>query len=103
MCSLNERRKTLNPDKYNRQIPLVCPTCGGDQFETQDDIEGSASVVKCISCERKFTKNELVRENGENIDAHISEINAQVVEDIKKDLRKSFKEAFRGNKNITIK
>lgn len=93
----------MNPDKYNRQVRLICPTCGGDQFETRDDIEESTTVVKCISCDRELTKDELIRENGENIDAHISEMNDQIIEDAAKELRKSLKDAFRGNKNITIK
>ncbi|WP_292364244.1 MULTISPECIES: ECs_2282 family putative zinc-binding protein [unclassified Methanoculleus] len=93
----------MNPDKYNRQVMLVCPTCGGDLFEIQDDIEESIPRIKCISCDREFTKDELIRESGENIDAHASEINTQVVEDAAKELKKNLKEAFRGNKYITIK
>ena len=49
----------MDPDKYNRQVGLVCPTCGCDQFETRDDIEESMTIVKCISCEREFTYSRL--------------------------------------------
>jgi len=93
----------MNPDKYNRQVGLVCPTCGCDQFETRDDIEESMAIVKCISCDREFTKGELIRENSENIDEHISEIGRQATKDAAEELKKSLKRAFRGNKNITIK
>ena len=60
-------------------------------------------IVKCISCEREFTKDELIRENSENIDEHISEIGRQTTKDAAEELRKSLKKAFQGNKNITIK
>ncbi len=93
----------MDPDKYNRQVGLVCPTCGCDQFETRDDIEESMTIVKCISCEREFTKDELIRENSENIDEHISEIGRQTTKDAAEELKKSLKRAFRGNKNIKIK
>lgn len=93
----------MSPDKYNRQVTLVCPTCGGNQFETIDDVEKSTAIVKCISCNREFTKDELIRENRENIDENISEIKKQAVEDARKELKEAFKRAFKGNKNITIK
>jgi len=93
----------MDPDKYTRQVTLVCPTCGGDLFETGDDVEESTAIVKCAPCDREFTKDELIRENSENIDEHISEMGRQVTEDAAEELKKSLKRAFRGNKNITIK
>ena len=93
----------MDPDKYSRQAGLVCPTCGGNQFETKDNVEETMAIIKCISCDREFTKDDLIRENGENINEHISEIGRQATKDAAEELKKSLKEAFRGNKNITIK
>ena len=93
----------MNPDKYNKQVTFVCPTCGGNQFKTIDDVEESTAIFKCISCNQEFTKDELIRENRENIDENISEIKRQVVEDARKELKETLKKAFKGNKNITIK
>ena len=45
----------MSDDKYNRSINLLCPTCGSDQFEYDDD---DMSLVKCASCEREMTKDD---------------------------------------------
>lgn len=95
--------KTVQENKYTMQVTLVCPTCGGDLFETGDDVEESTAIVKCASCDREFTKDEPIRENSENIGEHFSEMGRQVTKDTAKELKKSLKRAFRGNKNITIK
>jgi len=93
----------MKPDKYEGQLTMMCPTCGGTQFEIGDDVDESTSVVKCISCGRELTKGELIRENGENIDMHISETKDQIIEDAAKELRRSLKDACRGNKFIKFK
>ena len=93
----------MDPDKYSRQVGLVCPTCGSDRFKTKDDTEETMAIIKCISCDREFTKDELIRENGENINEHISEIGRQATKDAAEELKKSLREAFRGNRDIIIK
>lgn len=77
----------------------MCPTCASSQFETDDGIDESIAVVKCLSCEREFTKDDLIRENAENIDEHISELGTEAM----KEMEKTLKEAFRGSKHIKIK
>ena len=84
---------------YDRQVSLICPTCGNTQFEFDDEIEEEIRKYKCIACDSVFTKNEIIKENGEIIDEQISEIG----EDVKKDLEKALKEAFKNNKNINFK
>ncbi|UAA40756.1 hypothetical protein KIH87_08330 [Paraneptunicella aestuarii] len=59
--------------------------------------------MTCVSCERKFNKDELIRENGENIEEHLSEMKREVVKDVADELRKSLKKAFSGSKNIRFK
>lgn len=93
----------MKPDKYEGQLTMMCPTCGGTLFEIGDDIDESTSIVKCISCGRELMKNKLIRENGENIDVHISEMNDQIIEDAAKELRKSLKGTCRGNNFIKFK
>ncbi|WP_214083866.1 hypothetical protein [Methanoculleus sp.] len=93
----------MNQDKYSRQVELVCPTCGGNRFETEDDTEETTAIIKCTSCDREFTKDELIRGNSENINKHILEIGGQATGDVAEELKESLKEAFRGNKYITIK
>lgn len=94
---------TLNPDKYSRQVTLTCPTCASTEFEFDPGIDESIAVYKCISCEREFTKNELIQENAENIDEHLSEIKKEAMKDVSKEVKNTLKEAFRGSKYIKIK
>ena len=93
----------MDSDKYSRNIELLCPTCGGSQFEHDDDIENDYAEVRCIGCDRKMTKEELIRENSESIDEHAHEIGREAVDDLAKEMKKELKKAFRGNKNIKFK
>ena len=82
----------MNSDKYNRSVNLICPTCGGDQFE-YDEVE--VTHITCVSCEREMTKEELINENSENIQVNV----AEVTQNIKKDFEKKIKDIFKNNKN----
>lgn len=87
-------------DKYNRSIRMLCPTCGATDFEFETE---ESELVKCASCERELTKDELIQENDENIQQNVKEATDEAVKDIEKELTKSLKKAFKGNKNIKIK
>lgn len=90
----------IDADKYGRTISLLCPTCGGTQFEYEsEDADDNSQPVKCPACGFITTKAELMEANGENIDAHVDEIKKQLL----KDVTQSLKDAFKGNKFIKIK
>ena len=93
----------MKSGKYDRQISLLCPTCGNTEFETDDGSAEATEMVKCASCGRELTRDELIAENSENISAHTKEIGKEVTKDIADEMRKSLKKAFRGSKNIRIK
>lgn len=93
----------MNPDKYDQTINLTCPTCGCSDFAFDRGVDEKIEVMKCASCDREFSKDELLRENSENIDLHLSEIKEQITKDIADDFRKSLRNAFSGNKHIKIK
>lgn len=93
----------MDDDKYVQRVELICPTCGGSQFEYDDVIEDDKANVRCIGCDRVFTKAELIQENVENIYEHAKEIGKEVVADIAKKMKKDLRKAFRGNKNIKFK
>jgi len=78
----------MSDDKYNRNINLLCPTCGSDQFEYDED---DMSLVKCASCEREMTKDDLIEENSENIQVNVDEVKKE----IKNDIEKKFKDIFK--------
>ena len=77
----------MDAKKYNRDIPMMCPTCGGTQFETND----SATLAKCVRCELEITIEALKRSNERNIELHVEEVKDQIIKDIKKDVSKMFK------------
>jgi hypothetical protein len=92
----------MKSENYERNIDLVCPTCGGTQFETDDDIEAEYTIFRCVSCDRKMTKDEIIQENLENVNEHISEIGKEDLNDAAKEFRNNLKRALRGNKNIRV-
>ncbi|WP_024591672.1 MULTISPECIES: ECs_2282 family putative zinc-binding protein [unclassified Pseudoalteromonas] len=93
----------MKDEKYQRSIGLQCPTCGCTDYEYEQGVDETIELAKCASCGRELTKDELVHENSENIQEHVSEIGKKVTEDLAKELKASLKEAFRGSKNIRIK
>ena len=93
----------MNSEKYTRSVRLLCPTCGSSDFAFEEGVDETIQVMTCASCEREFNKDELIQENGENIEAHLSELKEEVTKDLAAELRKSFKKAFSGNKNIRFK
>ena len=93
----------MDKDKYSRNIELVCPTCGGGQFEYDEDIDNDHASVRCIGCDRIMTKGELIQENAENVDEHTQEIGKEALGDFAKKMKNDLKRAFRGNENNRIK
>ena len=93
----------MRASKYDRNVTLICPTCGGSQFEMGYDIDEPTASVKCISCDRELTKDELIRENSPNIKEHASEIGKEAKGDFAKEMKKMLKKAFSGNKNIKFR
>ncbi len=93
----------MNPEKYNRSVSLLCPTCGCSDFSYEEGSDETIQIMTCVSCEREFNKDELIQENSENIEEHLSEMKEEVVKDVADELRKSLKKAFSGSKNIRFK
>lgn len=85
---------------YDRSIKLHCSTCGGSDFEYDKQDDGP---IRCTSCERVFTRDELIRENGATIEANVDEVKKEVVDDMQKQLRDSLRKAFSGSKHIKFK
>lgn len=93
----------MKDEKYQRSIGLQCPTCGCTDYEYEQGVDETIELAKCASCDREITRDELIHENSENIQEHVSEIGKHVTEDLAKELKASLKKAFRGSKNIRIK
>ena len=74
-------------DNYDRSISLQCPTCGGESFE----FEEHKPDVRCATCERVMTRDELKEANGARIEEEADAMKAEVMKDVKADFAKMFK------------
>lgn len=91
----------MNDSDYDRELTLLCPTCGSGQFIY--DEEDESKPVTCADCGRETTRDALIRENQERIDLQVEEIGQELLEDAAKELNKSLRDAFKGNKNVRFK
>ncbi|MCW1876312.1 hypothetical protein OMR58_17815 [Erwinia sp. INIA-01] len=89
----------LNPEKYDREITLLCPVCGNSEMEHDVDSE----IVKCIGCGKELVCDELIQENGVSVDSYVNEVKEELTKDIQKQFNDMLKKAFKGSKNIRIK
>jgi hypothetical protein len=90
---------TMDADKYSRSVILICPTCGHKDFEREDDNP----PLRCTGCDRAFSREELIRENGEIIEAEVDEVKAELIADFKKEFSDRMRKAFKGSKHIKFK
>lgn len=76
-------------DNYNRSMQLECTTCGGQDFEFNDD----KSYVKCNTCNREYLGgyDELVEYNQGKINQSLEEIKHEVKNDVEQALKDMFK------------
>lgn len=93
----------MDSEKYNRSVTLMCPTCGGTQFSPALSKNIESELQKCESCGREITRDELIRENSENIDEHMNEIKKEVTKNLANELKKQLASAFKGSKFIKVK
>jgi transcription initiation factor IIE alpha subunit len=93
----------MDAEKYNRNVTLVCPTCGGTQFKYDKGVDETIEIAKCASCGRELTKDELIHENSENISEHVKEMGDEIIKDAAKEMKEALENAFKGSKNIRIK
>ncbi|RQH02718.1 ECs_2282 family putative zinc-binding protein [Paraburkholderia dinghuensis] len=93
----------MDSSKYNRQISMICPTCGGTDFSVPSESDDPSVPVTCRKCSRVMLRDELIELNSENIEAHQKEIVEQVKKDITKGINDAIRNAFKGNKNIKFK
>lgn len=84
--------------RYDRSIKLHCSTCGGTDFRHDDE-----GPIRCATCEREFTRDELIHENSATIQAEVDEVHQEIVDDLRKDLKASLRKSFAASKYIKIK
>ncbi|EME2733348.1 TPA: hypothetical protein SMM80_002770 [Proteus mirabilis] len=89
----------IKAEKYNRKVTLNCPICGNTLMLVDEETE----KVTCSDCGVSFEHDEIINENGENINSHIEDMAKKAKDDLAKQLNETLKKAFKGNKNIRFK
>lgn len=92
----------MDAGKYNRSVGLICPTCGGDQFAYDGDAD-TVESMKCASCDREFSREELMEANSENIAANVEEMGREITKDAAKEMREALRKAFRGSRTVKFR
>jgi ribosomal protein S27E len=81
----------------SRNVRLLCSVCGNDQFssidESVEDINDAPddTKIKCSDCGRVITKEELLEENSELINANLDDFEKEALKEIEKEIKKIFK------------
>jgi hypothetical protein len=74
-------------DDYSQSVSMQCSTCGGNDFDFEDDC----GPIRCVGCDRVFAREELIRENGARIETEVEEVFGQITADLTEDFSKIFK------------
>lgn len=80
-----------------RNVKLLCPLCGNDQFESLDEkLEdllhaGDDVRVRCSDCGSEYTKRDLLDHNAAIIDNAVDELKQDVVKEFEKEMKKAMK------------
>ena len=96
---LHSKEAHMDDERYSRSVRMVCSTCASGDF----DFESEDGPYRCTSCDRVFTHEELVRENGHIIDPEVEEMGAEVLKDAEKEIDAMLRKAFSGSKHIKFK
>lgn len=79
----------------SKKVSLLCSVCGNSQFtaldcEDKEILEFSeAPIYKCSDCGCEFSREQLIEENQEMINANLNDVKTEAVNELKKELQKS--------------
>ena len=80
-------------------VKMMCPVCKGTDFNFKENKED----ITCTKCGRKTTKSDLIRDNQRYIDSANTKMKEKAVKEVTQEFEKMMKNAFKGNKNITLR
>jgi hypothetical protein len=89
----------MRGDRFSRSVSMQCSTCGGTQFEHETEI----GPFRCAGCDRSFSREELLRENGGLTDVELGAMAADASKYARDELRKSIRKAVAGSKHFKFK
>ena len=79
----------------SKKVSLLCSVCGNSQFmaldcDGKEILEFSeAPIYKCSDCGCEFSREQLIGENQEMINANLNDVKTEAVNELKKELQKS--------------
>lgn len=82
---------------FSMNVTLYCPICGNDQFSTIDEYDGDLKEAdgsirfKCSDCGLIITKEELLDQNQDVINANIDDMKDEIIKEFNKNLKKALK------------
>lgn len=85
--------------QFTSSLPMQCSTCGSTQFEYEEDT----GPFRCVGCDRSFSREELLHENGLPIDNEVGEMAKDAGKYAREQLRKSMRKALSGSKHFKLK
>ena len=81
----------------DRNITMLCPLCGNDQFslvdeEYQELVDAPDNArLKCADCKTIYKKQEILAANAEKISIAADEMVQDAMQDFEKELKKALK------------
>lgn len=98
-----DRGGLVDVEKYGRSVGMLCLTCGSDQFSHLGEAGQDHEIITCAGCGRQMTREELIRENSENLSEHVASMAKEITGDLQRELNESLRAAFKGSKNVRFR
>lgn len=82
---------------FSQNIPMRCSVCGNDHFSAVDiDVESIDNApdnakIRCSDCGHICTKEELISDNKDIINANIEDIKKEAIHQLEKEMKKMIK------------
>lgn len=77
---------SIDPKKYDCEVKMTCPDCNNTNLETREDTCKSIKPIKCTSCGKEFTKDELIKANEKTVKNKQKEIANKFSKDAKEEI-----------------
>ncbi len=85
-------------DEYSGNAEMICPVCNSKIFEYDD--ENLKGFIKCLRCNKIYSRNALLKANKKNIPVEVNQIKNKVASKFVNDFKKILKKNVGYNKKF---